>query len=231
MRDFRDAKTMAHALRDALLLKAVETTHSECLELIAKAFGYENWNILSAKIEAARPHAPAAPALSPTAAQDQATPKTLHCSFCGKSQHDVRALIAGPAVFICDECVALCDNIVIDKKIRSLLKADEESGHPGYPATTEYLRAKSTAELASCVEHSGDLAERHRRELSLIQRMLAVRDGEPPAADLLASPAFARLNDKTREDLLALTQEAEGNRKGYEVALRIAAAVLDARGP
>src|ERR1700733_2838634 len=99
MRDFRDAKAMAHTLRDALLQKAVETTHSECLELIAKTFGYENWNILSAKIEAARPHGPAAPALSPTAAQGPAPPKTLHCSFCGKSQHDVRALIAGPAVF------------------------------------------------------------------------------------------------------------------------------------
>ena len=50
MRDFRDAKVMARALRDALTAKTVETTHSEYLELIAKAFGYENWNILSAKI-------------------------------------------------------------------------------------------------------------------------------------------------------------------------------------
>ena len=53
MRDFRDAKAMARALRDALKAKAIETTHAETLELIAKAFGYENWNILSAKIEAA----------------------------------------------------------------------------------------------------------------------------------------------------------------------------------
>jgi hypothetical protein len=49
MRDFRDAKTMAHSLREALKSKAVETTHSDCLELIARAFGYENWNILSAR--------------------------------------------------------------------------------------------------------------------------------------------------------------------------------------
>ena len=55
MRDFRDAKVMARALRDALKAKAVETTHAEALELIAKAFGYDNWNILSAKIEAAEP--------------------------------------------------------------------------------------------------------------------------------------------------------------------------------
>jgi Glyoxalase superfamily protein/Clp amino terminal domain, pathogenicity island component len=55
MRDFRDAKVMARALRDALKAKAVETTHAEALELIAKTFGYDNWNILSAKIEAAEP--------------------------------------------------------------------------------------------------------------------------------------------------------------------------------
>ena len=55
MRDFRDAKAMARTLRDALKAKAIETTHAEALELIAKAFGYKNWNILSAKIEAAEP--------------------------------------------------------------------------------------------------------------------------------------------------------------------------------
>ena len=36
---------------------------------------------------------------------------TLYCSFCGKSQHEVRKLIAGPTVFICDECVELCMDI------------------------------------------------------------------------------------------------------------------------
>ena len=39
-------------------------------------------------------------------------PKTLHCSFCGKSQHKVQKLIAGPGCFICDECVGLCDTII-----------------------------------------------------------------------------------------------------------------------
>lgn len=38
-----------------------------------------------------------------------------HCSFCGKSQHDVRWLIAGPAVFICDECTGLCADILAEK--------------------------------------------------------------------------------------------------------------------
>ena len=38
--------------------------------------------------------------------------KLLYCSFCGKSQHEVRKLIAGPSVFICDECIDLCNDII-----------------------------------------------------------------------------------------------------------------------
>lgn len=41
--------------------------------------------------------------------------KLLYCSFCGKSQHEVRKLIAGPSVFICDECVDLCNDIIRDE--------------------------------------------------------------------------------------------------------------------
>ena len=37
--------------------------------------------------------------------------KLLYCSFCGKSQQDVKKLIAGPSVFVCDECVELCNDI------------------------------------------------------------------------------------------------------------------------
>jgi len=43
---------------------------------------------------------------------DQDSGKLLYCSFCGKSQHEVRKLIAGPSVFICDECVELCNDII-----------------------------------------------------------------------------------------------------------------------
>ena len=43
------------------------------------------------------------------------TEKMLYCSFCGKSQHEVKKLIAGPTVFICDECIELCNDIVRDE--------------------------------------------------------------------------------------------------------------------
>ena len=47
---------------------------------------------------------------------------TLYCSFCGKSQHEVRKLIAGPTVFICDECVELCMDIIREENKSSLAR-------------------------------------------------------------------------------------------------------------
>ena len=52
MRDFRDAKAMAHTLREALKAKSVSLTHSENLELVAKTLGFHDWNALAAKIQA-----------------------------------------------------------------------------------------------------------------------------------------------------------------------------------
>ena len=57
---------------------------------------------------------------------------TLYCSFCGKSQHEVRKLIAGPTVFICDECVELCMDIIREETKSSGLKSSE-----GVPTPTE----------------------------------------------------------------------------------------------
>ena len=48
---------------------------------------------------------------------------TLYCSFCGKSQHEVRKLIAGPTVFVCDECVELCMDIIGEENKSSLTKS------------------------------------------------------------------------------------------------------------
>jgi len=53
-----------------------------------------------------------------------ASDKLLYCSFCGKSQHEVRKLIAGPSVFICDECVELCNDIIREE----IQQADNSKG-------------------------------------------------------------------------------------------------------
>ena len=58
--------------------------------------------------------------------------KLLYCSFCGKSQHEVRKLIAGPSVFICDECVELCNDI-----IREEMQDQSSSGDNKLPKPRE----------------------------------------------------------------------------------------------
>ena len=63
---------------------------------------------------------------------DKENKNTLYCSFCGKSQHEVRKLIAGPTVFICDECVELCMDIIREETKSSTLKTSE-----GVPAPQE----------------------------------------------------------------------------------------------
>src|SRR5690606_2731238 len=57
---------------------------------------------------------------------------TLYCSFCGKSQHEVRKLIAGPTVFICDECVELCMDIIREENKNTLVKSRD-----GVPSPSE----------------------------------------------------------------------------------------------
>lgn len=59
--------------------------------------------------------------------------KTLYCSFCGKSQHEVKKLIAGPSVFVCDECIELCNEIIRDE----LPATTETSGKGELPTPAE----------------------------------------------------------------------------------------------
>jgi hypothetical protein len=228
MRDFRDAKAMAHALRDALKGRAVEASHSDCLELVAKAFGYANWNILSAKIEAAKPRADEP---RESAALEQPTPRALHCSFCNKSQHAVKKLIAGPSVCICDGCVELCTDIIRDEgeyRVFRLLNAG------GDPAGSASARAASREELAHYVARGRNGVERTRLTLQSIRRSLAMRKGENPGGDIAEPPEFARLlvqlRDRSGEELVALEQEAKVVLRQYEQELQVATAALARHG-
>jgi hypothetical protein len=132
MRTYKDAKAMAKSLRSSLAARSVLLSHSECLEIVAKQFGFADWNTLSAKVDEESGHL-ARPDDSEGASQTSipdgacqvsraAAPEQMSCSFCGKSQHEVRNLIEGgcsnrgisPCVFICDECVAFCAQINAD---------------------------------------------------------------------------------------------------------------------
>jgi hypothetical protein len=181
MRDYRDAKAMARSLRDALRAKALPTTHSESLELIAKAFGYDNWNILSAKIDAAQSISRSATSLiNRTPHHD-----ILYCSFRGKNQHEVQKLIAGPSVFICDECVDLCIEFVDEHLVR-FIEGDESSA-----------RAMSTERLQHYVDHAAKGAQRCRLALQRIETMLAYKETSTTIDDgTLLSTGFDQFKNR-----------------------------------
>jgi ClpX C4-type zinc finger/Glyoxalase superfamily protein len=225
MRDFRDAKAMARALRDALKAKAVDTTHSECLELIAKAFGYDNWNILAARVEAAQSGVLDATVVSTGGTTVAEANRTLHCSFCGKSQHVVRKLIAGPTVFICDECVGLCNGVIEDEKVFDFFASDDED------AAMAGASGKPAEELVSEVLRGKKYTERWRLAVAQVRRELSVRDGEVPAEhNMPLSPGFAFLKNKTEDELLLLERRYERALTRYEYAQRGVVTVLSEGG-
>ena len=76
--------------------------------------------------------------------------KLLYCSFCGKSQHEVKKLIAGPSVFICDECIDLCNDIIRDEtssveSVAGSAKSDLPTPHEIAALLDQYVIGQQTA--------------------------------------------------------------------------------------
>ncbi|KAB0582090.1 ATP-dependent Clp protease ATP-binding subunit ClpX [Ideonella dechloratans] len=77
--------------------------------------------------------------------------KVLYCSFCGKSQHEVKKLIAGPSVFICDECIELCNDIIRDEtpaepsSVKSPAKSDLPTPSEIKSSLDQYVIGQETA--------------------------------------------------------------------------------------
>ena len=82
-----------------------------------------------------------------TKSKDDDTKNPLYCSFCGKSQHEVRKLIAGPSVFICDECVDLCTDIIKEENKGPLLRSLEGVPAPKqiYDVLNDYVIGQESA--------------------------------------------------------------------------------------
>jgi len=138
---------------------------------------------------------------------------TLYCSFCGKSQHEVRKLIAGPTVFICDECVELCMDIIREETKTSGLKSKD-----GVPTPREICdvlddyvigQAKAKRVLSVAVhnhykrlEHSGKTGE---IELSKSNILLI---GPTGCGKTLLAQTLARILDVpfTMADATTLTE-------------------------
>jgi hypothetical protein len=95
---------------------------------------------------------------------DPATPKfTMYCSFCSKSQHEVKKLIAGPAVFICDACTGLCQKIIAAETEADVKKAAPEAKpdftKPEQMATDRLLSLLASAEAT--FERVGEQVQHH----------------------------------------------------------------------
>jgi len=84
----------------------------------------------------------------------KAAQPVLWCSFCKKAQYDVRKLIAGPTVFICNECVEVCNDIIADDTRREKRAAEQNLGTrnevPDGRATDEPLRWPADANVIRC---------------------------------------------------------------------------------
>ena len=92
------------------------------------------------------------------------TKNILYCSFCGKSQHEVRKLIAGPTVFICDECVELCMDIIKEENKSSLVKHQDGVPSPKEICNVldEYVIGQKLAkEILSLKERLNKIYSKH----------------------------------------------------------------------
>ena len=89
---------------------------------------------------------------------------TMFCSFCGKSQHDVKKLIAGPAVFICNECVALCARIM----------GETPDAEPAPPPKVEWPTDMDTDKLLALLKAQErtheNVAERLQRSIEILRK-------------------------------------------------------------
>ncbi|TXK65900.1 ATP-dependent Clp protease ATP-binding subunit ClpX [Alkalisalibacterium limincola] len=124
--------------------------------------------------------------------------KILYCSFCGKSQHEVRKLIAGPSVFICDECVELCNDI-----IREELEEKAQAARSHLPKPREILdvldqyvigqpRAKRTLSVA-VYNHYKRIESRQRNDEVELAKSNILLVGPTGSGKTLLAETLARL--------------------------------------
>ena len=101
----------------------------------------------------------------------------LYCSFCLKSQHEVKKLIAGPAVFICNDCVGLCDKIIGAETEDEIMKAAPEA-KPNFTKPEQMATDRLLALLASAETTFERVGEQVQRQVD------ALRDREVSWADI-----------------------------------------------
>ena len=149
--------------------------------------------------------------MSKTSGSD--TKNTLYCSFCGKSQHEVRKLIAGPTVFICDECVELCMDIIREENKSAMVKSRDGVPTPGeiLSVLNDYVIGQSHAKRVLSVavhNHYKRLAHASKNDDIEIAKSNILLVGPTGCGKTLLAQTLARILDVpfTMADATTLTE-------------------------
>ncbi|MDI9409745.1 MAG: ClpX C4-type zinc finger protein, partial [Candidatus Pacebacteria bacterium] len=138
---------------------------------------------------------------------------TLYCSFCGKSQHEVRKLIAGPTVFVCDECIELCMDIIREDHKTRLVKSREGVPPPSQIMSVldDYVVGQSHAKRVLAVavhNHYKKLAHGHKSNEVELSKSNILLLGPTGSGKTLLAQTLARILDVpfTMADATTLTE-------------------------
>ncbi len=139
--------------------------------------------------------------------------KLLYCSFCGKSQHEVRKLIAGPSVFVCDECVELCNDIIREEMQEKTSNGSESLPKPQEinDVLNEYVIGQDSAKKVLSVavyNHYKRLGVSHKKDDVELSKSNILLIGPTGSGKTLLAETLARMLDVpfTIADATTLTE-------------------------
>ncbi|MCW8830345.1 MAG: ATP-dependent Clp protease ATP-binding subunit ClpX [Gammaproteobacteria bacterium] len=139
--------------------------------------------------------------------------KLLYCSFCGKSQHEVKKLIAGPSVYVCDECVELCNDIILEEMEEETSSAIRKlpTPHEIHDILDDYVIGQEKAKKVLAVavyNHYKRLEVKHKKDDIELSKSNIMLIGPTGSGKTLLAETLARLLDVpfTIADATTLTE-------------------------
>ena len=144
---------------------------------------------------------------------DNDSEKLLYCSFCGKSQHEVKKLIAGPSVYVCDECVELCNDIILEEMEEETSSAIRKLPTPQeiHNILDDYVIGQEKAKKVLAVavyNHYKRLEVKHKKDEIELSKSNILLIGPTGSGKTLLAETLARLLDVpfTIADATTLTE-------------------------